>query len=50
MDQRGQATAQENGRYTFTAEMSGMSGEWLVTVQVRKDDLNIAQDFRVEVQ
>ena len=30
--------------------MSGMSGEWLVTVQVRKDDLNIAQDFRVEVQ
>jgi len=27
-----------------------MSGEWLITVQVRKDDLNLAQDFRIEVK
>jgi len=50
MDQQGQATAQGNGRYAITADMSGMGGEWLITVQVRKDDLNLAQDFRIEVK
>ncbi len=50
MDQRGMATVQGNGRYAITADMSGMSGEWLVTVQARKGDLNLAQDFRIEVK
>ncbi len=50
MDQRGQAAAQGNGQYTLAVELSGMSGEWLITVQVRKDDLNLAQDFRIEVK
>ena len=50
MDQQGQATAQGNRRYAITADMSGMGGEWLITAQVRKDDLNLAQDFRIEVK
>ena len=50
MDQQGQATSQGNGRYAIMSEFSDMSGEWLVTVQVRKDDLNLAQDFRIEVR
>lgn len=50
MDQQGQATAQGNGRYAITADMAGMAGEWLVTVQVRKGTLNLAQDFRIEVK
>jgi hypothetical protein len=50
MDPRGQAVAQGNGRYNLMVELSGVSGEWLVTVQVRKDGLNIAQDFRIEVK
>jgi len=47
---RGQAASQGNGQYTRAVELSGMSGEWLITVQVRKDDLNLAQDFRIEVK
>ena len=51
MNQQGLATAQGSGRYAITADLSGgMSGEWLITVQVRKDDLNLAQDFRIEVR
>ena len=49
MDQQGQASAQGNGRYAITADLSRMDGEWLITVQVRKDDLNLAQDFKIEV-
>jgi len=50
MDQQGQATAQGNGRYAITADMAGMAGEWLITVQVRKGDLYLAQDFRIDVK
>ena len=50
MDQQRQAAAQGNGRYAITVEFKGMSGEWLITVQVRKGDLYLAQDFRIDVK
>ncbi len=50
MNQQGPATAQGNGRYAITADMSGMNGQWLVTVQVKKGDLDLAQDFKIEVK
>jgi len=49
MDQQGSASAQGNGRYAITADLSRMDGEWLITVQVRKDDLSLAEDFKIEV-
>jgi len=50
MDQQGIAIHAGNGRYVLTVDLSGMSGEWLVTVQVRKGDVNLAQDFRIEAK
>ena len=47
MNMNGRATAQGNGRYAITAGFS-MSGQWKVTVQVRKTPLNVTQDFNLE--
>ena len=47
MNMNGKATAQGNGRYAITADFS-MSGQWKVTVQVRKTPLNVTQDFNLE--
>lgn len=44
------AKPQGQGRYTLTADLSGMSGQWLVTVQVSKGALNLAQDFKINVE
>jgi hypothetical protein len=38
------------GRYALTADLSGMSGQWLVTVQASKGALNLAQDFKINVE
>ncbi len=48
MNMNGKATAQSNGRYAITADFS-MSGQWKVTVQVRKTPLNVTQDFNLEL-
>jgi hypothetical protein len=50
MIQQGPARAQGNGRYVTQADMSGMNGQWLITVQVSKGALNLAQDFKIDVQ
>lgn len=44
------AKPQGKGRYTLTADLSGMSGQGLVTVQVSKGALNLAQDFKINVE
>ena len=50
MIQQSQARAQGNGRYVTQADLSGMTGQWLITVQVSKGALNLAQDFKIEVK
>lgn len=44
------AKPQGKGRYALTADLSGMSGQWLVTIQVSKGALNLAQDFKINVE
>jgi nitrogen fixation protein FixH len=50
MNQQGPAKARGNGRYAMLTDMSGMNGQWLITVQVSKGSLNLAQDFKIDVQ
>jgi hypothetical protein len=50
MNVQSPAKPQGQGRYTLTADLSGMSGQWLVTVQVNKGALNLAQDFKINVE
>lgn len=50
MNQQGMAKSQGNGRYAMMTDMSGMNGQWLITVQVSKGSLNLAQDFKIDVQ
>lgn len=50
MNQQAPAKAQSNGRYAMLTDMSGMNGQWLITVQVSKGSLNLAQDFKIDVQ
>ena len=49
MTMHGKATDQGNGKYAITANYS-MSGKWLVTVQVKKEDLDFKQDIDLQVQ
>jgi len=49
MIMHGVATDQGNGQYAITANYS-MSGKWLVTVQVEKDDLDYRQDIDLQVK
>jgi len=44
MGMNGKATSQGNGRYAITAGFE-MTGNWKVTVQVKKSPLDMAQDF-----
>lgn len=50
MNQQGMARSQGNGRYAMMSDMSGMNGQWLITVQVSKGNLNLAQDFKIDVK
>lgn len=50
MNMQGAATAQGNGRYAITADF-GMSGQWLVTVEVRAVSADpIRKDFDLSLK
>lgn len=49
MTLHGKATEQGSGKYSIKANFS-MAGNWEVTVQVRKDDLNYKQDIEFPVK
>jgi hypothetical protein len=48
MTMSGPATEQENGKYAITADFS-MSGNWKITVYVRKDDLDFKKDIVLKI-
>ncbi len=49
MIMHGKAVEQSSGVYTITANFS-MAGNWLVTVQVKKDGLNYKQDIEIRIE
>jgi hypothetical protein len=49
MTMGGAATEQDAGRYAINANFS-MSGNWLLTVYVRKGDLDYKEDIQLTVQ
>ncbi|HEX7974206.1 MAG TPA: FixH family protein [Anaerolineales bacterium] len=49
MTMHGVATHQGDGRYAITANY-GMSGKWLVTVQVKTGELDYRQDIDLQVK
>lgn len=49
MTMHGKATEQGNGVYAITANFS-MSGNWILTVQVRKGALDYKQDIEFKIQ
>ena len=49
MTMHGKATDQGNGKYAITANYS-MPGKWLVTVQVKKENLDFKQDIKLQVK
>jgi hypothetical protein len=49
MTMGGAATAQGAGKYAITADFS-MSGNWVLTVYVRKDALEYKQDIPLVLQ
>ena len=49
MNMGGPATGQGNGKYVIKANFS-MSGNWLITVYVRKGELDEKQDIPLEVK
>lgn len=49
MTMEGQATEQGEGRYAIRANFS-MSGNWTLTVQVKKDGLDYSQDIHLGIQ
>lgn len=48
MTMSGPATEQGNGQYAITTDFS-MSGNWKITVTVRKEDLEIKKDFALQI-
>jgi hypothetical protein len=44
------AKPQGKGRYALTADLSGMSGQWLITFQGSKGVMISAQDFKINVE
>lgn len=48
MSMGGPATEQEAGQYAITADFS-MSGNWKVTVYVRKDNLDYKKDIELKI-
>lgn len=49
MNMQGPATHQGSGRYAITANYT-MSGKWLVTVEVKAEDLDYRQDIDLQVK
>lgn len=49
MTMHGKASDQGNGNYAITTNFS-MSGNWMLTVQVRKDGLNYKQDLDLVIE
>ena len=49
MSMSGSATEQEAGQYAISANFS-MSGNWKMTVYVRKDSLDYKEDFDLKIQ
>lgn len=49
MIMHGVATEQGNRHYAITANYS-MSGKWLVTVQIKNDDLDYRQEIDLQVK
>jgi hypothetical protein len=49
MTMSGPATDQSGGRYAITANFS-MSGNWKLTVYVRKDGLDYKEDIQLKIQ
>lgn len=48
MSMGGAATEQGNGKYAITADFS-MSGNWKITVYVRKDSLDFKKDLALKI-
>ncbi len=48
MTMNGLATEQEDGKYAITADFS-MSGNWKVTVYVRKEGLDFKKDIELKI-
>jgi uncharacterized GH25 family protein len=49
MTMGGLATGQGSGRYAITADFS-MSGNWKINVYVRKDTLEVMEEFNIIIQ
>jgi YtkA-like len=49
MTMHGKATDQGNGNYAIMTNFS-MTGNWMLTVQVRKDALDFKQDIDLEIK
>ena len=49
MEMNGVASQQSPGKYAITANFS-MTGNWVITVTVRKDGLEYQEDFSLKVQ
>lgn len=49
MTMHGKATDQGNGNYAITTNFS-MVGNWMLTVQVRKEALDFKQDINLEIK
>jgi hypothetical protein len=49
MTMHGTATEQGNGVYSITANFS-MTGNWKLSIEVKKDDLSHKQDIQLKVQ
>ena len=49
MTMHGKATEQSDGVYAITANFS-MSGNWKLTVQVKKDGLDFKQDIALKIE
>jgi len=49
MTMHGKATEQGNGVYSITANF-GMSGNWKLSVEVKKGDLDYKQDIELKIQ
>jgi hypothetical protein len=49
MGMSGPATEQDGGKYAINANFS-MSGNWKITVYVRKDGLDVKQDIPIQIK
>lgn len=49
MTMHGKASEQTDGQYVIDAEFS-MAGQWKLSIQVRKDNLNYQEDIELQVE